>query len=206
MSLMHSRNEKRTQLEATKPKPKRTSILEQTLAAVPDGRNIALSFAREVAVRDERFQAVLREYDTDPLKDLGDICESQKIPPAEFLGEITKEAYPYVEEAVKLAHVSSSRIVARRLAKVVERGYIEGAKKDGVDDRHQILMKEGFHIAPKGNVINMNQVNAGGGLRSFEEETRELSSLLQSEAHQLGPAEDEDFIEVEEEEEERIPA
>lgn len=207
MSLMRSRNEKRDRLEAAKPRPKRSSSLELILGAVPSGREIALSFARQIAIRDERFTSLLRDYDANPLLDLGDLCETHKILPADFMAEVNKEVFPYMDEAVKLAQAASMKVVAKRLTKVVERGYIEGAKSGGVTDRHEILMKEGFHVAPKGNTINLNQINAGGGVPSFEEETRELSSILQTEDdYLLGPAEEE-FIEASEiEEEEKVPA
>lgn len=187
---------------SAKLKPKRDSSLELILNAIPDGRAIALSFARQIAIRDERFRELLRDYDDNLLQDLGDLCETYKIQPAEFMAEVNKEAFPFTEEAVKLAHTVSTAIVAKRLPKVVERGMIEGAKRDGTVDRHYILQKEGFHVAPKGTTINLNQVNAGG-VPSFEEETRELSSILQAEEdHLLGPAEEEEFIEVNEEVEE----
>lgn len=184
-------------------KPKRDSHLELVLGAIPDGRSIALSFARQIALRDERFEHILRDYDADNTLDLGDLCEAHKVAPAEFMAEVNKEAFPFVSEALNLAHTISTSIVAKKLPRVVERGMIEGAKKDGIADRHQILMKEGFHVAPKGPTINMNQVNMGGNVPSFEDETRELSSILQPEV--LGPAGEHEFIEVYEEVEEEIP-
>ena len=208
MSLMkhvRERQERAAQektLAPPKPRPKRTSTLELILAAIPDGRVIALSFAYQIALRDERFQALLRDYDADTTKDLGDLCEQHNVPPAEFLAEINKEAFPFIEESMKLAHTVSTQIVAKRLPKVVERGLIEGAKKEGIQDRHFILQKEGFHVAPKGATISINNVNAqAGGLPSFEDETKELSDILQIEDDHLLTEGETDFIEAEEEEE-----
>lgn len=197
-------------VEDTEPLPAAASptyhsTLERMLAAIPDGRTIALSFARQIALNDEKFQELIREYDEHPKSDLGDLCEKHTIAPADFMAAVTRAAYPFMEESMKFAHAVSTSIVAQRLSKVVERGMIEGAKADGVHDRHFILQREGFHIAPKGTNINIQNVNAqAAGISTFEDETHSLSDILAVEEDHLlteGSLE-QDFLEVETEEEE----
>lgn len=193
-------------LPASTP-PTHTSSLEMMLAAIPDGRIIALSFARQIALNDDKFKELIREYDQRPSSDLGDLCEKHAIPPADFMASVTRAAFPFIEESMKFAHAVSTSIVAKRLPKVVERGMIEGGKAEGTVDRHFILQKEGFHIAPKGTNINIQNVNAqAAGIPTFEEETHSLSDILRVEEDHLlaeGTLE-QDFLEVETEEEEIV--
>jgi hypothetical protein len=182
------------------------SNLEYMLANIPDGRKIAISYVRQIALDDEDFKAIARDLDADRKADLGDLCTKYKIAHADFLARIVKESFPIADEALKLSHIISTKVVAQRLPKVVERGMIEAAKSDGVTDRHFVLQKEGFHIAPKGTVINMNQVNQqAAGLPIFEDEARSLSDMLAGEDHQLTEGEP-DYIEAEEVEEETVAA
>lgn len=153
--------------------------LERLLAQIPQGRAIVVSYCRQIALEDDRYQALIREYDTNKKADLGALCTTHNIEHADFLATVMKTAYPLIDEAMKLSQMISTGIVAARLPRVVERGMIEGAKRDGIADRHFTLQKEGFHVAPKGVSINMNQVNASAaGLPNFEDETRQLSDIL----------------------------
>lgn len=177
--------------------------LERLIAQIPQGRSICISYVRMISLEDERFLNFIRDYDSNKRQDLGKLCDIHKIGHAEFLARIVKESFPVVDEALKLSHLISTGIVAARLPRVVQRGLVEGAKSDGVADRHFILQKEGFHVAPKGVSINMNQVNAGnGGLPNFEDETRALSDILSVDGALVENAlltdGDEDYIEVEE--------
>lgn len=175
------------------------------LDAIPDGRTIALSFARQIALNDEKFQELMRAFDTNPTQDLGNLCEQHQISPADFMAAVTRAAFPFIEESMKFAHAVSTSIVAKRLSKVVERGMIEGAKADGVVDRHFTLQKHGFHVAPKGTNINIQNVNAqAAGIPTLEEETRSLNDILAVEDDHLltEGALEQDFLEVETEEEE----
>lgn len=195
-----------------KPVKDEASTLERMLSAIPEGRATAISYARELAIEDEKYEAFIRDYDNNKRGDLGQLCRTHSIPPEQFLADVVKAAYPITDEAINLSKVISRHHVARMLPKVVERGLKEGAKAEGVVDRHQTLMAEGFHLAPKGGmVINMNQVNQqAAGLSAFEEETRELTSILSGAAdedHLLEGVAETDYIEVEEveEEKEKVP-
>lgn len=191
-------------IEPVRLPTRRGSTLELMLAEIPDGREIALSFARQVALNDDKFRELMRAYDLDHTLDLGELCELYSIAPADFMANITRAAYPFMEESMKFAHAVSTQIVAKRLSKVVERGMIEGAKADGTIDRHFILQKEGFHIAPKGTNIHIQNVNAqAAGIPSLEEETHSLNDILATEEdHLLSEGTlDQDFLEAELEEE-----
>lgn len=182
------------------------SNLEYMLANIPDGRKIAISYVRQIALDDDDFKAIARDLDADKKADLGDLCTKHKIAPVDFLARIVKESFPIADEALKLSHIISTKVVAQRLPKVVERGMIEAAKSDGVTDRHFVLQKEGFHVAPKGTVINMNQINQqAAGLPVFEDEARSLSDMLAGDDHQLTEGE-QDYIEAEEVEEAEVAA
>lgn len=180
--------------------------LERLIAQIPQGRSICISYVRVISLEDERFLNFIRDYDSNKRQDLGKLCDTHGIKHADFLAQIIKEAFPVVDEAMKLSHLISTGVVAKRLPRVVERGMIEAAKSDGVADRHFILQKQGFHVAPKGVSINMNQVNAGnGGLPNFEDETRALSDILSEsvdgqliEDVQLTEGDDDDYVEIEE--------
>jgi hypothetical protein len=174
------------------------SNLEYMLANIPDGRKIAISYVRQIALDDDEWKALARDIDADKRADLGDLCTKHKIAHADFLARIVKESFPIADEALKLSHIISTKVVAQRLPKVVERGMIEAAKSDGVTDRHFILEKEGFHAARKGMNINLNQVNQqAAGLPIFEDEARSLSDMLAGDDHQLTEGES-DYIEAEE--------
>ncbi len=192
----------RTKLRLLAPNklPDDATNLERILAELPDGRAIALSYVRQISLLDEtatEYVALIRDYDAGISKDLGTLCNLHKIPHAKFLARIVEEAFPIADEALNLSKVLSTKIVAARLPKVVERGMIEGAKADGVTDRHFTLQKEGFHVAPKGMSINLNQINAqAAGLPSFEDHTRSIADVLADDAHLLEEGET-DFIEAE---------
>jgi hypothetical protein len=177
--------------------------LERILAQIPQGKAICISYARQIGLTDERFLHLIRDYDADRKSDIGTLCTTHGIPHAEFLSTIVKESYAITEEALNFSHAISTGIVAARLPKVVERGMIEGAKADGIADRHFTLQKEGFHVAPKGVNISMTQMNANAaGLPNFEDETRALSDILSTtdgtlvEDHLLG-AGDQDYVDAE---------
>jgi len=122
-----------------------------------------------------------------PGEDLGHLCEQAGIAQRDFLAEINRELFPVVDEAKKFAHTLSTGVVAQRLPKVVERGMIEAAKSDGIADRHFIMQKEGFHVAPKGTAINIQQVNQqASGLPVFEDEVKDMAEIFKAE----GPADD----------------
>lgn len=115
----------------------------------------------------------------DKHADLGHLCDKAGIAQRDFLAEINRELFPVVDEAKKFAHTLSHAVVAQRLPKVVERGMIEAAKADGVTDRHFILQKEGYHVAPKGTAINIQQVNQqASGLPVFEEEVGAMAGIF----------------------------
>jgi len=195
--------------------PDDASNLERILSAIPDGKATALSYARQIALRDDRYKNLMRDYDSDRKQDIGDLCMRYEISPAGFLGAVNEEAYPVVEEATKTAHMLSREIINARLPNVVKRGMIEGAKADGIADRHFTLQKEGFHVAPKGTIISMTQMNQqAAGLQSFEDSTKELNDILtvdgaiEEDDHLLTEGETE-YIDVESEinaDLERIPA
>lgn len=187
-------------------KGKRCTYLEALLSSIPEGRVTVISYLRELAIESEPYKNLIREYDKDPKADLGELCEQFHIQPADLLADVNRAAYPVLEEANKLARGIAQGVVNQRLAKVVERGMLEASKKDGVADRHFTLQREGFHIAPKGVSISMNQVNAtAAGIPSFEDETKELSDILTVDGEvindlQLSEGES-DYVECEEEEE-----
>lgn len=184
------------------------STLERMLSAIPEGRATALSYARELAVTDDRYKEFIRDYDSNKRGDLGELCRKHEIAPEQFLSDVVKAAYPITDEAINLSKIISRQTVAKMLPKVVERGLKEGAKAAGVVDRHQTLMAEGFHLAPKGQTINVNQFNQTAVVgNSFEEETKELALILKGDSEERlleGMSEESDFIEVGEEE--KIPA
>lgn len=155
------------------------SNLERILSSIQDGRQIALSFVRQLAVTDEKYKEFIREYDADKRVDLGTLCEKCNIPPADFLADINREMYPVLDEAMQFAQGLATHEISKRLPTVAKRAGIEGSKVDGVFDRHQLLMKSGHHVAPKGTVISMNQINQqAAGLPSFEDETKSLADIL----------------------------
>ncbi len=182
--------------------------LERAISELPDGRAICISYVRQIAALDAEaspeYVGFIRDYDEDKSLDLGELCNRHKIPHAKFLARIVEEAYPIADELLNLSKVISTKVVAARLPKVVERGMIEGAKADGVADRHFTLQKEGFHVAPKGMSISLNQINqTAAGLPSFEDHTRSISDVLADDDHLLEPAET-DFIDGEVEDEVEI--
>lgn len=160
-----------------------------------------MSYARTISFTNDKYKEFIKEYDEDKSIDLGTLCEKHSIAPADFLADINREMYPIADEAMKFAKTLATGIIAQRLPKVVERGMIEGAKADGVVDRHFTLQKEGFHIAPKGTQINIQQQNvAAAGLQSFEDQTRELNDIFSSEVeedHLLEAGQEPDYIEAE---------
>lgn len=178
------------------------SNLERILAEIPDGRKLAVSYMRQLALTTPRYEPLVADFDSNPQLDLGLLCDRHKLPPADFLADINRVMYEITDEAMKFAKGVAQTIIAKRLPKVVERGLIEGAKADGIADRHFTLQKEGFHTAPKGTQINLNQQNLqlGGGASSFEDHTRELNEILGDavpEDHLLDAANEKDFIEAE---------
>lgn len=183
-----------------KPVSENATNLEHLLAQIPQGRAICISYVRMLALDDKRFDKLIRDYDSNKKQDLGNLCTTHSIEHAEFLSLIMKMAYPVMDEALKLSHMISTGIVAARLPKVVERGYIEAGKRDGVADRHFVLQKEGFHVAPKGMNISLNQINANAaGLPSFEDSIKELDDILSVDGELLEDhlleAGDENYIE-----------
>lgn len=155
------------------------SYLEELLSSIPGGRATAISYIRELALTSDSYKNLIREYDKNKRVDLGKLCEQFSIAPADLLADVNRAAYPVIEEASLLARGIAQGIVSKRLPKVVERGLLEGAKPDGIADRHFTLQKEGFHVAPKGTVISMNQINQqAAGLPSFEDETKSLADIL----------------------------
>jgi len=171
MSLMKSRNKGEV--------PEDITNLERIIRDIPDGRATVISYVRQLAITNDSYKEFIRDYDSNKRQDLGAICNTHNIPHNQFLADVMKEAYPVVDEALNLSKIISTKIVAKRLPKVVERGLLEGAKADGIADRHFILQREGFHVAPKGTNITLNQVNQqAAGLPSFEESTQEMASIL----------------------------
>ena len=160
---------------------------------------MAIAYARQLALTDERYKELMRAFDEDKQCDLGDLCTKHEIAPQDFLADVNRTAYPVIEEAMKFARHIAQGIVAERLPKVVHRGMIEGAKADGVTDRHFTLQKEGFHATPKGMNINVSQQQINqqaAGLPIFEDQTKELADILKdNEPLQLESADD--FIEAE---------
>jgi hypothetical protein len=153
--------------------------LNRIIDSIDDGRAIVLSYARELGLTDNRYRDFIRDYDADKKIDLGVLCERHKIPPAEFLADVNKIAFSVTDEAMLLSKAISTKIVAAHLPKVVKRGMLEGAKADGIADRHFTLQQQGFHVAPKGVNISMNQVNQQqAGLPSFEDDTKDLANIL----------------------------
>lgn len=175
------------------PNPDSTT-LERILAGIPEGRNTAIAYARQLALKDDRYKEFVRALDGDRKQDLGLLCNQHEIAPQDFLADINREAFPVIEEAMKFARGIAQGIVAERLPKVVHRGMIEGAKADGVTDRHFTLQKEGFHVTPKGTNINVNQQQINqqaAGLPVFEDQTNELAQILKDdEPLQLEAGED----------------
>jgi hypothetical protein len=188
--------------------PESATNLERILAAIPEGRSIVLSYLRQMALTDETYKKLIQAYDADKKLDLGALCNELKIPHATLLADVMKEAYPIIEEALNLSKMISTGIVAARLPKVVERSLIEGAKREGITDRHFTLQNEGFHTAPKGMSINVNQNQINAGLPNFEDETKSLADILRSEVDGavietalLTEGDDDEFVEIEEEKE-----
>ncbi len=167
------------------PKPE-CSNLERILSSIPDGKLIALSYARTLSFKDDRYHELIATYDGNRSIDLGTLCEQCKIPPQDFLADINRAMYPLIDEAMNFAKGLATDIIAQRLPKVVQRGMIEGAKADGIADRHFTLQKEGFHTAPKGMMINVNQQNnTAAGIQSFEDQTKELNDILNADEDHL---------------------
>ncbi len=179
--------------------PDEASMLERILADIPDGRITAIGYMRQLSFKDDRYRDLIREFDKDKKQDIGHLCRQFEIPPQDALADINREAYPILDEASKMAHGIARGIINKRLPKIVERGAIEAAKSDGVADRHFTLQKEGFHVAPKGTVISMTQVNAqAAGLNDFSDDVKEMASILgSSEPLELESGEETDFIEAE---------
>ena len=174
------------------------SNLEYLIANIPDGRRLIVSYIRQLGLSDEKYKQIARDLDADKKADIGTLCDKHEIAHKDFLADVVREAFPIADEALKLSHIISTKVVAQRLPKVVQRGMIEASKADGVTDRHFILQKEGFHVAPKGTVINMNQVNQqAAGLPIFEDEARSLSDMLAGEDH-LIEAGEQDYVDAEE--------
>ena len=174
------------------------SNLEYLIANIPDGRRLIVSYIRQLGLSDDKYKQIARDLDADRKADIGSLCDKYEIAHKDFLADVVREAFPIADEALKLSHIISTKVVAQRLPKVVERGMLEAAKADGVTDRHFILQKEGFHVAPKGTVINMNQVNQqAAGLPIFEDEARSLSDMLAGEDHLLEEGET-DYVDAEE--------
>lgn len=189
------------------------SSLEEILNAVPRGRTTAISYAHIIALNmpeDSPWRNLVGMLRDNPGGDIGHLCDAVGLPQRDFLAEINRELFPVVDEAKKFAHTLSHAVVAQRLPKVVERGMIEAGKPDGIADRHFILQKEGYHIAPKGTAINIQQVNQqASGLPVFEDEVKEIADILDEDIapadHQLGPGTG-DYINVEDEVEEDVAA
>lgn len=181
------------------------SSLEEILSAVPRGRSTAVSYAYLIAQRAEvgsPWKQLAEAMMNDTRADIGHLCDRVGIQQADFLAEITRELFPVADEAKKFAHALSSIVVAQRLPKVVERGMIEAAKPDGIADRHFVLQKEGYHIAPKGTVINMQQLNqTSAGSHVFEDEVASMDKIFDAddtdaiEGHLL-PAGEGDFTDT----------
>lgn len=186
--------------------PESASNLERILAAIPEGRSIVLSYLRQMSLTNDTYKKLIQSYD-DKKQDLGALCNELQIPHATLLADVMKEAYPIVEEAMNLSKMISTGIVAARLPKVVERGLIEGAKREGITDRHFTLQNEGFHTAPKGMSINVNQNTINAGLPNFEDETRSLADILKQDSVDgaviedalLTEGDDDEFVEIGEE-------
>jgi hypothetical protein len=186
------------------------SSLELILDSIDNGRIMAIDYVRQLALTDDRYRDLIHDYDADPTLDLGDLCLKHKILPVEFWTDINKEMFPVADEALKFGSAMATHEIAKRMGAIGRRAAIEGTKAEGVFDRHQLLMKTGQHLAPKAASININQVNQqAAGLPSFEDETKELASILSGEVtedHLLTEGETE-YVECETvEERERIPA
>lgn len=181
--------------------PDTATNLERAISELPDGRAIVLSYCRQIALTEDLYKTLIRDYDSDKTQDIGDLCNKHGIPHADFLARIVKEAYPIVDEMLNMSRVISTKIIAAKLPHVVNAGMDEGAKSDGVTDRHFTLQKEGFHVAPKGMSINVNQVNQqAAGLPNFEDETRGLADILSQPDERLLTEGDADYIDAEFEE------
>lgn len=193
--------------ELSPPLSDEASTLERIISGIPDGRNTVLSYARQLAFKDDRYRDFIRDFDKDKRQDIGHLCREHNIAPQDFLADVNREAYPIIEEASKVAHGIARDIVTKRLPKVVDRGMIEAAKADGISDRHFTLQKEGFHVAPKGTVISLtqNQLNQqAAGLDDFSDEVKDMASILgESEPLQLEEGE-RDYINAEIEVEEKV--
>lgn len=177
------------------------SSLELILGGIPEGRRRAIIYVRQLAFEDERYEKFIADFDANKRQDLGHLCRKHAIAPQDFLADINRAAYPAIDEAMHFARGIAQGIVAERLPKVVHRGMIEGAKADGVADRHFTLQKEGFHVAPKGTTINLtqNQLNQqAAGLTPFEDDVREMAEILKDEEGPLELTEgDGEYIDVE---------
>lgn len=201
LNRKHGRLLTRTPMvDAVVEPPEDASTLERILSAIPEGRANALAYARQLAFKDDRYKELIRDFDTDRKQDLGHLCRKHEIAPQDFLADLNREAYPVIDEAMKFAHGISRSIVAAGLPQVVHRGMKEGAKRDGVTDRHFVMQNEGFHVAPKGTVISLtqNQLNQqAAGLEDFSDEVKDMASILgESEPLQLEEGET-DYVEAE---------
>lgn len=174
------------------------STLELVLSGIPEGRVTAISYARQLAFTDDRYKELVRALDVDKKQDLGHLCRAHEIAPQDFLADINRAAYPVIDEALRFAHGISRGIVAAGLPKVVHRSMIEGKKADGVADRHFTLQNEGFHVAPKGTVISMTQVNQiAAGLDDFSDEVKDMASILGEDVPLELEAGEVDYVEAE---------
>lgn len=185
---------------------KSKSTLEVILSSMPSGRRLALSYARQIALtgEDERWKKLMALHDSNTRTDLADLCDEVGLPYADFFAEINREMYPFTEQASKFARATSVAIVGRHLPRVVERGMLEAAKPEGIADRHYHLQNEGFHVAPKGINLQMNQVQGMQmqGLPSFEDAAKKVDGALQQPQLTEG---DEEYIDLDMiEEEERV--
>src|SRR6266404_9901169 len=121
---MKLKSEKKSNGQSAPENSKETSSLELVLAAVAGRRAAALTFARQLALTDDRYKDLIRDYDDDRKSDLGALCTKHGIGHAEFIGDVNKEAFPLVEESMKMSVIESQAVVAARLKKVVARGMI----------------------------------------------------------------------------------
>lgn len=177
------------------------SSLELILKGVPEGRRRVIIYVRQLAFEDDRYKALIRDFDEDKKQDLGDLCRKHNIAPQDLMADVNRAAYPILEEAMAFARGIAQGIVAERLPKVVNRGMIEASKSDGIADRHFTLQKEGFHVAPKGTTINLtqNQLNQqAAGLPNFSDDVKDMAALLgEDEPLALEAGDETDYIDSE---------
>lgn len=166
---------KSTKLEIT------PGSLDYALSFIPAGRRMAMNSVLEFTFTEDHprykeYSELWKLYNETPqrgLKPLEYFCKQAKIKPEDFLGDIVNLAFKHGQNTAKL-------VASTMLPKVVQRAYKEGAKASGIDDRMAIMRNEGFAPTPKGTTINVNQQTnvENSGLSSFEDETREIASIM----------------------------